>query len=90
MFSTDWQTSKREYGVAIERNVDIPVGNGITMKADIYRPAFAFTGVGRLKHRPDEELLLRALVQTFLDHSLCIVEETPHRRENGLRQANGL
>jgi predicted acyl esterase len=38
MFSTDWQTSKREFGVVIERNVDIPVGNGVSMKADIYRP----------------------------------------------------
>ena len=36
---------------------------------------FDFTGVERLKHRPDEELLLRALVQTFLDHSLCIASE---------------
>ena len=34
----------------------------------------------QLKHRPDEELFLRALVQTFLDHSLCIAEETPHGR----------
>lgn len=34
----------------------------------------------RLKHRPDEDLLLRALVQTFLDHSLCIAEETPNGR----------
>lgn len=41
---------------------------------------FDFTGVERLKHRPDEELLLRALVQTFLDHSLCIAEDTPHGR----------
>ena len=39
-----------------------------------------FTGVERLKHRPDEELLLRALVQTFLNHSLCIAEDTPHGR----------
>lgn len=38
------------------------------------------TGVERPRHRPDEELLLRAPVQTFLDHSLCIAEETPHGR----------
>ncbi len=50
------------------------------LEADIYRPDFDFTGVERLNHRPDEELLLRALVQTFLDHSLCIAEETPHGR----------
>ena len=45
---------------------------GCVLEADIYRPDFDFTGVERLKHRPDEELLLRALVQTFLDHSHCI------------------
>lgn len=53
---------------------------GCVLEADIYRADFDFTGVERLKHRPDEELLLRALVQTFLDHSLCIAEETPHGR----------
>ncbi len=52
---------------------------GCVLEADIYDPKFDFTGVERLK-RPDEELLLRALVQTFLDHSLCITEETPHGR----------
>jgi GTPase SAR1 family protein/DNA-directed RNA polymerase subunit RPC12/RpoP len=53
---------------------------GCVLEADIYRPDFDFTGVDRLKNRPDEELLLRALVQTFLDHSLCIAEDTPHGR----------
>jgi hypothetical protein len=53
---------------------------GCVLEADIYRPTFDFTGVERLKHRPDEELLLRALVQTFLDHSLCIAEDTPRGR----------
>ena len=53
---------------------------GWVLEADIYQPDFDFTGVERLKHRPDEELLLRALVQTFLDHSLCIAEDTPHGR----------
>jgi hypothetical protein len=53
---------------------------GCVLEADIYRPGFDFTGVERLKHRPDEELLLRALVQTFLDHSLCIAEDTPQGR----------
>ncbi len=53
---------------------------GCVPEADIYQPNFDFTGVERLKHRPDEELLLRAIVQTFLDHSLCIAEETPHGR----------
>jgi GTPase SAR1 family protein len=53
---------------------------GCVLEADIYKPDFDFTGVERLKHRPDEELLLRALVQTFIDHSLCIAEDTPHGR----------
>jgi DNA-directed RNA polymerase subunit RPC12/RpoP len=53
---------------------------GCVLEADIYGPKFDFTGVERLKHRPDEELLLRAMVQTFLDHLLCIAEDTPHGR----------
>jgi len=53
---------------------------GCVLEADIYKPGFDFTGVERLKHHADEELLLRALVQTFLDHSLCIAEDTPHGR----------
>lgn len=53
---------------------------GCVLESHIYDPKFDFTGVERLKNRPDEELLLRALVQTFLDHSLCIAEDTPHGR----------
>ena len=53
---------------------------GCVLEGDIYQPEFDFTGVERLTHRPDEELVLRALVQTFLDHSLCIAEETPQGR----------
>ena len=52
---------------------------GCVSEADVYGSAFDFTGVDRLS-RPDEELLLRALVQTFLDHSLCIAEDTPQGR----------
>jgi len=53
---------------------------GCVLEADIYGPGFDFTGVERLQHRADEDLLLRALVQTFLDRSLCIAEDTPHGR----------
>lgn len=53
---------------------------GCVPEAAIHAPGFDFTGVDRLP-RPDEELLLRALVQTFLDHSLCIAEETPAGRQ---------
>jgi hypothetical protein len=47
------------------------------LEADIYGKNFDFTGVEWLKHRPDEELLPRALVPTLFDHSLCIAEDTP-------------
>ncbi|MBN1928470.1 MAG: TIR domain-containing protein [Chlorobiaceae bacterium] len=53
---------------------------GCVLEVGIYDPAFDFTGVDRLP-RPDEELLLRVMVQTFLDHSLCIAEETPQGRQ---------
>jgi WD40 repeat protein len=46
----------------------------------IYDLGFDFTGVDRLKHRSDEDLLLRAMVQTFLERSLCIAEETSEGR----------
>ena len=53
---------------------------GCVLEADVYRPSFDFTGIERRLPRSDEELLLRALVQTFLDHSLCIAEDTPQGR----------
>ena len=53
---------------------------GCVLEADIYKPDFDFTGVHQLA-RSDEELLLHAIVQTFLDHSLCIAEETPQGRQ---------
>ncbi len=53
---------------------------GCVLEENIYGSDFDFTGVDRLTHRPDEELLLRAMVQTLLDHSLCIAEETPQGR----------
>nr|VFK22966.1 MAG: WD40 repeat [Candidatus Kentron sp. MB]VFK26571.1 MAG: WD40 repeat [Candidatus Kentron sp. MB]VFK74542.1 MAG: WD40 repeat [Candidatus Kentron sp. MB] len=53
---------------------------GCVAEADIYQPMFDFTGIERLA-RPDEELLLRALVETFLAHSLCIAEDTGAGRQ---------
>lgn len=53
---------------------------GCVLEADIYKLDFDFTGVDRLP-RSDEELLLHAMVQTFLDHSLCIAEETPQGKQ---------
>lgn len=52
---------------------------GCVPETDVYAPGFDFTGVDRLS-RPDEELLLRAMVQTFLEKSLCIAENTPQGR----------
>ncbi len=53
---------------------------GCVCEAEIYKPNFDFTGIEQRLPRADEELLLRALVQTLLEHSLCIAEETPHGR----------
>lgn len=53
---------------------------GCVRETDLYDPRFDFTGIEKRLNRPDEELLLRAMVQTFLDHSLCIAEETPQGR----------
>ena len=38
MFSTKWETSKRQYGVIEERDVAIPVSTGFTIDCDIFRP----------------------------------------------------
>jgi predicted acyl esterase len=38
MFSTKWQTSSRQHGVKIERDVAIPVRDGVTLDSDIFRP----------------------------------------------------
>ena len=53
---------------------------GCVLEAEIYDPGFDFTGVDRLA-RPDEELLLRVIVQMFLDNSLCIPEDTAQGRQ---------
>ena len=53
---------------------------GCVREDAIYSDRFDFEGVQRLD-RPDEELLLRAMVQTFLDRSLCIAEDTPDGRQ---------
>ena len=53
---------------------------GCVREDAIYSDRFDFEGVQRLD-RSDEELLLRAMVQTFLDRSLCIAEDTPDGRQ---------
>jgi uncharacterized protein len=38
VFSTDWETSKRQYGVVTEKGIRIPVDDGITLYSDVFRP----------------------------------------------------
>jgi predicted acyl esterase len=38
VFSTKWETSKRQYDIIHERNVAIPVRAGFTIDCDILRP----------------------------------------------------
>ena len=38
MFGTKWETSKRQYGIRKEKNVSIPMSDGITIAADVFRP----------------------------------------------------
>jgi uncharacterized protein len=38
MFSTKWRTSPRKYDVMIERDVAIPVREGVSLDSDIFRP----------------------------------------------------
>ena len=38
MLSQRWATSPRQYGVAIERSCKIPMGDGINLNCDIFRP----------------------------------------------------
>src|SRR5690606_37207164 len=38
MFTTEWQTSPRQYGVIVERGVRVLVDEGITLDCDIFRP----------------------------------------------------
>ena len=38
MFSTKWETSKRQYGIIHDRNISIPVSAGFNIDCDILRP----------------------------------------------------
>jgi hypothetical protein len=38
MFGTDWQTSAPEYDVTVEREVRIPLADGIYLSGDVFRP----------------------------------------------------
>ncbi len=38
MFGPSWRTSPRAYGVVVERDIAIPVGDGIDLVGDLWRP----------------------------------------------------
>jgi GTPase SAR1 family protein/RNase P subunit RPR2 len=52
---------------------------GSVREQDVFECKLDFEGVDRLEPA-DEELLMRAMVQTFLHKSLCIAEDTPQGR----------
>jgi len=52
---------------------------GCVSEAAVFGGKCDFSNVARLP-RADEDLLLRAMVQTFLDRALCIAEDTPDGR----------
>lgn len=53
---------------------------GCVAEQAVFDRSFDLSGVSRLASA-DEELLMRALVQIFLDKSLCIAEETPDGKQ---------
>ena len=38
MFSKTWETSKRKYNVIVQRDVKIPLRDGIELNVDLFRP----------------------------------------------------
>ena len=53
---------------------------GCVAEDDVFNRKIDFEGVERLEEA-DEDLLLRAMVQTFLDRSLCIAETTSEGKQ---------
>jgi WD40 repeat protein len=53
-------------------------GIGCILEQDVIESNFKLDKEIRLQNKKDEEILLRFLVQIFIDHSLCIREETEH------------
>jgi hypothetical protein len=85
-----------DYGSAVIRAARAHIDEiGCAAEWDVFERKIDFEGVDRLPEA-DEDLLLRAMVQTFLDKSLCIAEDTPqgkqlifpsqYRRERGIPQ----
>ena len=38
MFSTQWKTSERKYNVVAEKDVKIPMSDGVKLSCDVFRP----------------------------------------------------
>jgi predicted acyl esterase len=38
VFSTKWQTSQPRYGIVVDKDVKIPLSNGLRLDCDVYRP----------------------------------------------------
>lgn len=69
------------YAAAVIRAARVHVDEiGCVPERDVLERKIDFEGVDRLAPS-DEELLVRAMVQTFLDRSLCIAEDTPEGRQ---------
>ena len=65
MFSKNWEVSKRSYGIVKEGSVSIPLSDGVTIDADIFRPDSpgkfpAILGV----HQYNKELQLASIFPT--------------------------
>jgi small GTP-binding protein len=69
-----------EYAAAVIRTVRAhPDGIGFVLEQVVLDARIDFSGVQRLQSA-EESLLLRALVQMFLDRALCLVQETDEGR----------
>ncbi|NIM12342.1 MAG: DUF4365 domain-containing protein [Candidatus Aminicenantes bacterium] len=70
-----------DYGSAVIRAARTHIDEiGCVAERDVFERNIDFEGVDRLPEA-DEDLLLRAMVQTFLDKSLCIAEDTPKGKQ---------
>ena len=38
MFSTKWKTSERKYGYTVDKDVKIPMGDGVKLSSNIWKP----------------------------------------------------
>ncbi|MFH1950240.1 MAG: CocE/NonD family hydrolase [Pseudomonadota bacterium] len=55
MFSKKWRTSERKFEIRVERDVKIPLGDGIELNADIFRPDSAGQFPAILGYHPYDE-----------------------------------